>query len=644
MKGQFSYCRSILIAFIYLFSISFVEVAAQDRIDLHVGLIPDSLLEHADAVIRQHRQDLDILGPDKVVLTEEMIITILNADSPFDILHVFYDGSSSVKSIEGQLYDAQGQLLRKYNRKDITDHGTLSQMSIYDDNRYKELDFSLGNEYPYTIQYIYEKKYDDVLAYDGWKLPSIRTSLQKARFQVTTPADFKLFYQVQGLASSGPKKAENDGSYSYTWDIPSFKAIPDEVYMPYWKSWLPNINISSSAFAYGPYEGDGTSWSTLGTFYYQINKEHNDLSQEMKQEVARLTQSASTNMEKINALYSYLQQNMRYVSIQLGIGGYQAFTASYVEKNKFGDCKALTYFMKSMLEEIGIASYPALIQTGYNHHNLDSSFAYQAFNHVILYVPEEDLWLECTNNQFPAGYIGGSNADHPVLWLTPEGGKLARTPRYPKETNKGKGVYDLTISAEGNAEVAGELGFNGILHERWRYYASLLPENEWNEQLIEFLSDLPSSQFTNVEIAANPDQARATVLFTAATDKYAQKSGKRLFVPLNRISRVGNPFPRSDDRRTPIWKPYGSTWEEDFILNLPSGYRVESIPFTEEHISSPWGEIRCTLAEESAGVYRYTRTFQTQKTLASPADYEDIFTFFAKAAKLDASTMVLIEQ
>ena len=99
---------------------------------------------------------------------------------------------------------------------------------------------------------------------------------------------------------------------------------------------------------------------------------------------------------------------MRYVSIQLGIGGFKPSAAKFVDEKKYGDCKALTNYMKNLLSVVGIASYPALINAGYNKYPADTRFPSDPFNHVILCVPMEKdtVWLECTSNNAKAGFFG----------------------------------------------------------------------------------------------------------------------------------------------------------------------------------------------------------------------------------------------
>src|SRR5574342_1196313 len=103
------------------------------------------------------------------------------------------------------------------------------------------------------------------------------------------------------------------------------------------------------------------SWQDFGKFIYALKQGRDELPPEIKQKVHELTDGIADTKEKINVLYGYMQKNTRYVSIQLGIGGWQPFDAKYVAKKGYGDCKALSNYMYSILKEAGIKSYYAVI-------------------------------------------------------------------------------------------------------------------------------------------------------------------------------------------------------------------------------------------------------------------------------------------
>jgi transglutaminase-like putative cysteine protease len=134
----------------------------------------------------------------------------------------------------------------------------------------------------------------------------------------------------------------------------------------------------------------------------------------MKAEIQQITANCKTPLEKMEKIYGLLQQKTRYISVQLGIGGWQPFDATYVAEKGYGDCKALSNFTKAMLEVVGIPSYYTIIRAGENATEINPAFPANQFNHAILCVPlpkdlsAKSLWVFigfherplCTN-QYP---------------------------------------------------------------------------------------------------------------------------------------------------------------------------------------------------------------------------------------------------
>ena len=148
-----------------------------------------------------------------------------------------------------------------------------------------------------------------------------------------------------------------------------------------------------------------------------------------------------------------MQQKTRYISIQVGIGGWKPMLASEVDRLGYGDCKALTNYTRALLSEVGITSYYAKIYAGRGKRkSLDGNLVSQQSNHVILMVPFErdTTWLECTNQKIPFGHLGSFTDDRDALVITPEGGMLIKTPKIPVEENIQNMSGDLTIQENGD--------------------------------------------------------------------------------------------------------------------------------------------------------------------------------------------------
>lgn len=147
-------------------------------------------------------------------------------------------------------------------------------------------------------------------------------------------------------------------------------------------------------------------------------------------QVERLTRDAIDKKEVIKRLYKYLQRRTRYINITLGIGGLKPYPAEYVAQNKYGDCKALSNYMKALLEQVNINSYYTLINSGENIGAIIKDFPSQQFNHAILFVPLEDdsVWLECTANSIPFAYLGTSVQNREALVIDGDKSRFVTTP------------------------------------------------------------------------------------------------------------------------------------------------------------------------------------------------------------------------
>ncbi|MBK7636854.1 MAG: transglutaminase domain-containing protein [Saprospiraceae bacterium] len=141
---------------------------------------------------------------------------------------------------------------------------------------------------------------------------------------------------------------------------------------------------------------------------------------------------AKNNKEKLNRLYSYLQQNMRYVSIQLGIGGWKPMNVQQVHDFKYGDCKALSNYMKHVLNVAGIPSKYVIINAGVAENHDDTTLVRNSFNHAILAAfPDNDtVFLECTSSKTAAGYLGSFTGNRHALMIDGENSKIIKTKEY----------------------------------------------------------------------------------------------------------------------------------------------------------------------------------------------------------------------
>ena len=145
--------------------------------------------------------------------------------------------------------------------------------------------------------------------------------------------------------------------------------------------------------------------------------------------LAQMLVIVTNKQEQIKILYHYLQDETRYVNISIKTGGLKPFPAAFVTEKKYGDCKALTNYMKAMLSHIGITSYYSKIFAADAVKNIDKSFPSQQFNHVILCVPfeKDTIWLDCTSKG-PFNYLGTFTQNRDAYIIKKNSSFFAKTP------------------------------------------------------------------------------------------------------------------------------------------------------------------------------------------------------------------------
>ncbi len=612
---------------------------AQDNFAYAFFQIPDSLKENAHEVVRLSQEKFTVTSPKKGKYRIKSAITILDQKSKAKKLVVHYDPKRKITLLKAKIYDASGRKVKQIPKKEVKDYSSVSNFSIYEDDRIKVIDF-FHNSYPYTIEYEYEIIYNGIQSYPLWNFQSHHAAIETASYELEIPPSMEISFR--SFNTTITPETSTTAVKKYLWKASHLKAISPESYSEHYYSSIPWVAILPHDFEVEGYKGSMENWKSYGAFMHRLNEGRDQLSPEMAAQVKSLTANAKTDVEKIQILYAYLQKNTRYVSVQLGIGGWQTFDAHYVEKNKYGDCKALTNFMKSMLIEAGIKAYPTLISAGNNNFPIQEDFALPYFNHVILNIPSEDIWLECTSNNYPINYIGAGNADRNVLRYTEKGGELIRTPKSTADDNKLISKVSIDLQASGEASVLERSTLLGVFHERYRYYAANLSEEDQKKRFLE-RTPLSSCTIQKWNLKASASEAKVERTCDLSIGKYASRAGKRLFVPLNGIHPFSDIPEVVKDRKTPIHIDVAYSHEDEFTFTLPEGYELESYPQEPIELNSPFGKYQVKIELEERKLI-YSRKLRIKSGEFPAEEYESLRAFYKEMAKKDGLKIVLLKK
>lgn len=606
-----------------------------------VSDIPEALLKDAKAVVRTEIQSFEVESAAKATHKYKIAITILKEGSSWTDFIVSYNQWSKVAHMRARFYDAAGKLIRKLEKDEIGDRAASDGVSIYTDSRFKHIECSYG-VLPYTFELEYEVKYTGLRSYPDWDTQArYFTAVQQSEYTLTTPlsipANFKAFN-----TDLKPIESQTSKEKTWKWTASNLTAVKSEPYCPPATHVLPWVSLSPSTFELDGKKGSMTDWKSFGKFLYDLNKDRDVVSPALATKIKEITASAKTNKEKIAILYQYLQKNTRYVSVQLGIGGWQTYDANYVESNKYGDCKALSNFMKAMLKVVGIDASLAIVRAGDNREQSPTEdFCTSAFNHMILFVPSENMWLECTSQDAPTGYLGDFTEGRRVLLITENGGKLVETPASSIQLNTQASKTEIILDENGGATLKNALLIKGSLHDSWRQMVKQFSKEEFQKGFQSSMK-LPAFTIKTLDIQASDVKPELTLNYEVTMAKFASKAATRLFVPINTLNPFDDTPSPTDKRLLPIEIGGDGYSENDEItISLPAGYDVESIPTKAFNLTSDFGSYVGSVEKIADNKLLFKRQIEIRPVHLPAERFNDLRDFYKKMQQADGMKVVL---
>jgi hypothetical protein len=403
-----------------------------------VANIDTGLLRHANAVIRNYELEVKIVAKDEVWIKEHYILTILNDKAAkLGRFKTNYSSLNKLMKVSGTVYDKDGKEIQKIREDDFISWPATLMQGFYDDERVKMYGYATG-KYPYTVEFTSVSKILHTFSQpDFVPQPAHDCAVEKASFTLIVPVGIKVNYRQVHIDND--QETVEEGNKIHTWQVKDLPAYELEQLDARDGEHQCAVLISCNDFSLGKYNGNASDWSSYGRFMYELNLGRDSLPAEIKQDIKGIAAKAKSKHQAIQMVYKYLQENNRYVAIEYGIGGWQTLEASFLARNKYGDCKALSNYMMALLREAGITSYPVLILAGSSRpHAILRDFPVNQFNHEILCVPDgkDTLWLECTSNDLPVNFLSSFTEGRYGLMITPAGGKIINTPVADTATNK----------------------------------------------------------------------------------------------------------------------------------------------------------------------------------------------------------------
>lgn len=560
------------IAAFFLFFILFSNPSIAQKGKYNIAYIPTVLLKNVNAVKREDIHQFEVKGINKASYKVQTTTTLLNEGAKNHLVFVQYaDKFHALEEATIEVFDAMGISIKKYDKGDLisqaTGEGLVPDGKVY----YLQVPVST---YPITVKFAYEIKYKGILNYPSFEIQTPSESVEKADFTAIVPLSLDLRYKAKNIVANA-SISNNSSDKIYNWqfnNLPSFKYEEGAVSR---NDRYPQIILAPNKFELDDYEGDMSTWQNFGNWYGSLSKNANNLSEEAKLSLQKMVLPFTSEKEKIKAIYTYLQKNFRYVSIQLGIGGFKPFAADFVEKKKYGDCKALSNYTQACLAAVGIKSYQALINASYNEEPVDIDFPVSQFNHVILCVPQQKdtVWLECTSNTNDFGVLGSFTENRNALLITENGGMLVATPKSNALNNQYKSKSNVMLQENGSGKTNSTLQVSGEYKQNFIHHFINQKLDEQKKYMVEELGfiepyafDIKHSKAEQVNISADFEKL------------YDFAAGKKLFINPRIYKIWSNMLPNIVERKMDYYFEHPFIISDSTTYILPQELSIETLP------------------------------------------------------------------
>jgi hypothetical protein len=613
--------------------------------------------EKTDAVLLYSEEILNVQSNGKIKSVARRAYKILRPGGrQHGTVYASYDSETRITGLRGWCIPAQGKDY-EVKDKDLVETALfgVSNGELATDLRTKILKIPAadpGNIVGYEIEHE-DRPY---ILQDEWSFQH-EDPVREARYTLQLPAGWE--YKASFL-NYPDVKASSAGNNQWQWVVSNVEGLRPEANMPPWEAVAGQMIVSFFPPGGGQTKGF-KNWKDMGLWEAGLVRGRRESSAEIKQKVAALTASEASTTGKMAALAKFVQDDIRYVAIELGIGGWQPHAADAVFSHHFGDCKDKATLMSTMLKEIGVDSYYVVVNTDRGTVN-EKTPAVNWFNHVILAIqlPEGSgegelkatlqhktlgrlLIFDPTDDMTPFGYLRGALQANFGLLVTDSGGELIELPLLAAAMNGIRRTAKLTLTPTGT--LTGDVTEIrlGDPAARQRYaLRSAATDNDKVKPIESVLAEsLSNYRLTRASVTNLTHNEQPFGLeYSLIVDNYAKTAGNLLLVrPRVLGSRSSGLLETKEARKFPVEFRGPSLDSDTFEITLPSGYEVSDLPppvdvdydFASYHSKT----------EASGNTLKYTRRLEVKELTVPLSQMDTLKKFYRIIASDERNTAVL---
>ncbi|HEX8558644.1 MAG TPA: DUF3857 domain-containing protein [Pyrinomonadaceae bacterium] len=566
------------------------------------------------------------------------------------VAHYDTDNGGKVVELRAWLVRPDGTV-KKYGKDDTLDR-IADTSSLYDESRVKVIDAGRDAEIGAVFGYQATIEERPWFPQAEWWFQSDMPSLV-SRFTLVLPAGWR----AAGSVFNAPRLEPAVSGASYTWEMRGLPRFEPEPSGPSVRSLAARLAVKygpPSAAASAALRGFDT-WADVSRWYAELADPQAAPDDPLALKARELTAGAKTELEKIRAIGRYVQ-NLQYVSIQVGIGGWRPHAAARTFARQYGDCKDKATLMRAMLRSVRLDSYAVLIYSGDRTRVREDWVSPGQFNHCIVAVRVSDetqaasvvrhpslgrlLVFDATDPSTPVGDLPDHEQGSFALVAAGGEGALVRMPVTPPEENMVRREVEAGLTAEG--------ALTATLRERREGQAAAdarrafkgLAAPDYTRVIERWVSaGATGARFSRIMPADGPSDGRFDLEVEFTAERYGQTMQDRLLVFKPAVFLRGADVRLSGAaRRHPVvLESQGFT--ETVRVRLPEGFEVDEVPDPLK-VDAEFGSYTASY-EVRDGQLLYTRSL-VQRAATIPADKSaDVRAFYGRVRASEEAPVVL---
>jgi hypothetical protein len=428
-------------------------------------------------------------------------------------------------------------------------------------------DVSANDTVVYTIKQAHKAPFVGQFSFGGVFLRGI--AFEDVRVNITLPKAMTAHVEVQGV-NHEIDEAEKSVTHTFRYSNPR-PPVGEPTALSPWDI-QPHYIIST----FPDYPAVATAYGQMADTKAAVTPRIQALADE-------ITGETSDRREQAHRIYDWVSKHIRYVAVFLGNGGYEPHEAIEILENGYGDCKDHVVLLEALLKAKGIASVPVLIDSG-NRYRAPQAATPAAFNHVLSYLPEFDLYADSTAGVAPLGTLPVTEYGKPVALATEPGASLTTLPLVVTEENQETLQTTAQLSADGTVSGRSTTTASGPFAIKLRQIATSIEargQGQWAETYFKSLgrSGKASFQFDPPGDRLTPNYSLSASFELDARPEFLQG---RAFGPPAGIRMLVRPgefllgsWTLAKTEPTPCFSGHQV---EELSLTLPPGRDIQLLP------------------------------------------------------------------